>query len=298
MNDIRKVCVLGAGKMGCRIALLSGVHGYDAAVYDVSTEALQRGPEQQKMMAAPLVSQGVFSQSDVASGLRRVVFTSDANLAAENADLLSESIPEVLELKRKIHAQFDKLCPPKTIMTTNTSSLLVSEIEDVVLRGDKFAALHFSRVGSVVDIMRGPRTSPETVEILRRFALSLGETPIVLKKETDGYLCNTMTIALCQSALSLVIGGYADMEDVDRAWMAVRRSHVGPFGMLDNVGLDVILNIWEIQARRGRPGFKESADFIRPYVQRGDLGVKTGKGFYTYPDAAFMRPGFIKNIPR
>ncbi|MCJ7634541.1 3-hydroxyacyl-CoA dehydrogenase NAD-binding domain-containing protein [Candidatus Bathyarchaeota archaeon] len=147
----------------------------------------------------------------------RVVFTSDANLAAENADLLSESVPEVLELKRMVHTQFDKFCPPKTIMTTNTSSLLVSEIEDVVHRGDKFTALHFSRVGSVVDIMSGPRTSPETVEILKRFALSLGETPIMLKKETDRYLCNAMTIALCQSALSLVMGGYADMEDVDRA---------------------------------------------------------------------------------
>jgi 3-hydroxybutyryl-CoA dehydrogenase len=180
-------------------------------------------------------------------------------------------------------------------MTTNSSSLLVSEIEDVVKRGDKFAAMHFHGFGTVVDIMRGPHTSEATVELLKRFVRSLEEVPIVLKKEKDGYVHNTMYIALLQSAASLVIGGYTDIEDVDRSWMAVHRSMAGPFGMIDGVGLDVAMNVAEAQAQRGRGEvWQEMADFIRSYVKRGELGVKTGKGFYTYPNPSYQQPDFLK----
>jgi len=295
INEIKKVCVLGAGTMGCRISLECAVRGYQCVVYDISQEALQRAPERQKMMAAMQVFQGNVKQEEVEQGLARISFTTDPAKAAANADLLSESVPEVLKLKREVHAQFDQLCPPKTIMTTNSSSLLVSEIEDAVQRGDRFAAMHFHGFGSVVDLVRGPRTSDKSMDILKCFAKSLGEVPIILKKEKDGYLHNTMYIALLQSAVSLAVGGYGDIEDIDRSWIAVHKSQVGPFGMMDGVGLDVALNVAEAQARRRRiKGFKEMADFLRSYVEKGELGVKTGKGFYTYPDAAYLRPDFLK----
>jgi len=294
IDEVRKVCIVGAGRMGCVIALQCAVSGYETAVFDISEEALQRAPARQKGIAEGLVALGALSQSEVDAGLARIILTTDPGQAAEDADLLSESVPEVLELKRKVHAQFDQLCPPQTIMTTNTSSLLVSEIEGSVRRGDRFAALHFHGLRTVVDIMRGPRTSPETVAILQRFARSLGQVPIVLKKEKDGYVHNTMYIALLQSAASLVLGGYADMEDVDRSWMTVHRSAVGPFGMMDGVGLDVAMNVAEAQAHRGRgEAWQQMADFLRPYVERGDLGVQTGKGFYTYPNPAFQQAGFL-----
>lgn len=294
IDEVRKVCIVGAGRMGCVIALQCAVSGYETAVFDVSEEALQRAPARQKGMAEGLVALGMLSQSEVDAGLARIILTMDPGQAAEDADLLSESVPEVLELKREVHAQFDQLCPPQTIMTTNTSSLLVSEIEGSVRRGDRFAALHFHGLRTVVDIMRGRRTSPETVAILQRFARSLGQVPIVLKKEKDGYVHNTMYIALLQSAASLVLGGYADMEDVDRSWMTVHRSVAGPFGMMDGVGLDVAMNVAEAQAHRGKgEAWQQMADFLRPYVERGDLGVQTGKGFYTYPDPAFQQPGFL-----
>ncbi len=294
IDEVRKVCVVGAGTMGYLISLQCAVRGYDTVLFDISKEVLQQVPSRQKDKASRLVSQGALSQSEVDAGLARITFTTDPARAAENADLLSESVPEIIELKRKVHAQFDQLCPPHTILTTNTSSLLVSEIEGSVRRGDRFAALHFYRFGTIVDIMGGPRTSPETMEILKRFARSLGEVPIVLKKEKDGYLQNTMLFALFQAAILLVIDGYAKMEDVDRSWIAVQGYSMGPFGIMDQRGLDVYLNIAEALAHRRRgKAWKQIADFLRSYVERGDLGVKTGKGFYTYPDATFLRPGFI-----
>lgn len=294
IDEVKKVCVVGAGTMGCRISLQCAIRGYETTIYDVSEEAVQRAPARQKEMAERIVSLGGLRQEEVDSGLTRITFTTDPKKAAEKADLLSESVFEVTELKREVHAQFDKLCPPQTILTTNTSSLLVSDIEDAVSRGDKFAAMHFHGIGSLVDIMRGPRTSDETVDILKRFARSLGEVPMVMKKEKGGYLHNTMLGGLLGAAWELVIGGYASPQDVDRAYMLVTRNPIGPFGMMDAIGLNVIADAGSAtrsQVEEFPP--EQRGEFIRPYIERGELGIKTGKGFYTYPNPAYQQPEFL-----
>lgn len=294
IGEVKKVCVVGAGTMGCRISLQCAIRGYETTIYDVSEEAVQRAPARQKEMAERIVSLGGLRQEEVDSGLTRITFTTDPEKAAEKADLLSESVFEVTELKREVHAQFDKLCPPQTILTTNTSSLLVSDIEDAVSRGDKFAAMHFHGIGSLVDIMRGPRTSDETVDILKRFARSLGEVPMVMKKEKGGYLHNTMLGGLLGAAWELVIGGYASPQDVDRAYMLVTRNPIGPFGMMDAIGLNVIADAGSAtrsQVEEFPP--EQRGEFIRPYIERGELGIKTGKGFYTYPNPAYQQPEFL-----
>ncbi len=296
IDEVKKVCVVGAGTMGCRISLMCAVRGYETTVYDVSEEAVQRAPARQKEMAERMVTLGGIKQDEVDSGLTRITFTTDPEKAAANTDLLSESVFEVTELKREVHAQFDKLCPPHTILTTNTSSLLVSDIEDVVSRGDKFAAMHFhGGLGSLVDIMRGPRTSDETVDILKRFTRSLGEVPMVMKKEKGGYLYNTLLGGLLRAAWELVVGGYAEPQDVDRAYMLVTRNPVGPFGIMDAIGLNVIADAGSATRSQAEEFFPEQhGEFIRPYIERGELGIKTGKGFYTYPNPAYQQPEFLK----
>ena len=297
IDEVKKVCILGAGTMGIDISLTCAGRGYEAAVYEVSEEALRRAPTRQKERLATLASVGAISQSEqgqMEAGLLRISFTADAEKAAENADLLIEAVPEDIPLKRKVHAQFEKLLPAHAIMTTNTSSLLVSDIEDAISRGDKFAALHFHGVQALVDIMRGPRTSPETVGVLERFTRSLGRVPMVMKKERRGYVHNTLLGGLLRAALELVLGGYADVQDVDRAYMLVTGLPYGPFGMMDGIGLDIIVQV----ASSGMNVTEELdpqqvIDFWRPYVERGELGVKTGKGFYTYPNPAFRQPDFL-----
>jgi 3-hydroxyacyl-CoA dehydrogenase len=295
IDEVKKVCVIGAGTMGSRISLICAVHGYDTTVYDVSEEAIQRAPARHKEMAVRMIELGGRSQSEIDAGLTHLTFTTDPEKAAGNADLISESVFEQVELKRKVHAQFDQLCPPHTIFTTNTSSLLVSGIEDAVQRGDKFAAMHFhGGLGSLVDIMRGPRTSDETVEILKRFARSLGEVPMVMKREKGGYLYNTLLGGLLRAAWELVIGGYAEPQDVDRAYMLVTKNAIGPFGMMDAIGLNVIADAGSAM----RPEVEEfapeqRAEMLRPLIEKGELGIKTGKGFYTYPNPSYQQPGFL-----
>jgi len=295
IDEIKKVCVAGAGTMGSRISLMCAVRGYETTVYDTSEEALQRAPQRQKEMVERMIMMGGLKQEEVDGGLKLITFTADPEKAAEKADLVSESVFEVVELKRKVHAQFDQLCPPNTILTTNTSSLLVSDIEDAVGRGDKFAAMHFhGGLGSLVDIMRGPRTSDETVDILKRFARSIGEVPMVMKKEKGGYLYNTILGGILGAAWELVLGGYAEPEDVDRAYMLVTRQAAGPFGIMDAIGLNVIMDAASGGGLESEEfALKQAADYLRPYIERGDLGMKTGKGFYSYPDPAYQQPEFL-----
>lgn len=294
IDEIKKVCFVGAGTMGSANSLVCGMAGYEAVVYDLSQEALERVPLRQEMIAVRLVEERGFDKGVINAGMERVRTVSDPEEAVENADLLSESVPERVELKRKVHKQFDELCPQHTIMTTNTSSLPVSDIEDVVRRGDKFAAMHFHGPVTLVDIMKGPRTSSRTVDILKKYVRSTGQVALVLKKEKPGYLHNTMFIGLLKTGALLVADGFADKEDVDRSWMIMHQSRSGPFGMMDGVGLDVVLDVLEEDYKRtGDTESKKIVDFLRPHVERGELGIKAGKGFYTYPDAPWTKPEFL-----
>jgi 3-hydroxybutyryl-CoA dehydrogenase len=295
IDEVNKVCFVGGGTMGCANSLVAAIAGYEAVVYDADQEALKRVPERQREIGALILERGLLNQGLIDAGLARITLISDPGEAAAGADLLSESVPERAELKREVHRHFDELCPPHTIMTTNTSSLLVTEIEDAVGRRDRFAAMHFHGISKLVDIVGGPKTSKEIIDTLRRFVRSLGGVPIVLKKEKDGYLHNTMFINLLKTGALLVIDGYSNKEDVDRSWMLVHQSVAGPFGMMDAVGLNVVLEVAEAQAKHyGGEEYKKMAEFIRPYVERGELGRKTGKGFYTYPDPIFEKPEFLQ----
>jgi len=295
IDEIRKVCFIGAGIMGCWNSLVIAAGGYDAVVYDVSEEMISTAPERQRKQKKIAVRMGILNAETADAALQRIRFTTNAEDAVDNADLLSESIPEKLELKRSIHKKFDLLCPEKTIITTNTSSLLVSEIEDAVKRRDKFAALHFHLYGRLVDIVGGPKTDAKVIETLKRFTQSIGQTPVIHTAEKDGYLWNTLLILNHKNAILLVADGYGTVENVDRSVMAAGYSSFGPFVELDSVGLDLARDVFQAKYERGKdPEFKRAIDFLDGYIKKGHLGIKTGKGFYTYPNPAWQHPDFLK----
>jgi 3-hydroxybutyryl-CoA dehydrogenase len=300
IKEIETVCFVGAGTMGCANSLVAAVSGYNAVLYDIAEESLGRVVATHAEMGAYLVGTGYCSADDLVAAAARVTCVGDLAEATSNADLVSESVIEELSVKRKVHGELDRLCPAKTILTTNTSSMLVSDIEDVVKRGDRFAALH-SHLGSpLVDIVGGPRTSAKTIDILTRYVLSNKGVPLVLKKESRGYILNALIGPVVTAALLLVIEGVASKEDVDRAWMLRHRAPMGPFGMMDLFGLNVVYDGW--QHRPSDP----VTDLVRPkiteflggYVQCGALGQKSGNGFYDYPNPAFEQPGFLEDTSK
>lgn len=294
IDEIQNICFVGAGTMGCFNSLVSALAGYDVTLYDVSGDTLKRVSERHQLLGGAMVEKWDISREKLESGFARVKTTADPAEAAGSADLLSESVFERVPLKREIHEQFDRLCPPKTIMTTNTSTLLVSQIEDAVARGDRFAALHFHLMATLVDIVPGPRTDPKTIDVLQRFARSIGQIPIVSNRENRGYLHNAMLVDWLKAGIRLVAEGIADFQDVDRSWMIVHQDS-GPFAVMDGVGLNVAFDIIDGEYQEtGDVGLKKMADLLRPYIERGELGMKSGKGFYSYPEPEFLQPGFLQ----
>lgn len=297
LDQIRNILIIGAGTMGQQIGLQCAVYGYNVTLFDVKPEALEPAQAQIKNYADQLVAAGRLSQLAAIDVLARIRTGSDPAAAAANADLVSESVPEDPELKGRVFAQFHALCPPHTIFTTNTSSLIPSIFAAATGRPAQFAALHFHQTvwdSPVADVMPHPGTAPEVVELLVGFAGSIGQIPIVLNKENHGYVFNTMLNALNGAALTLASKGVTSIENIDRAWMAVMKTGIGPMGILDVVGLDTAWHITEYWAKTlQEPQLRANADFLKDYVDRGQLGVKSGQGFYSYPNPAYAQPNFL-----
>jgi 3-hydroxybutyryl-CoA dehydrogenase len=273
------------------------MHGCDVTVHDISADRLRAARARIEEYAAQLVGRQRLTEEASGTALSRVRFDVRPEAAAD-ADLLSESVPEDPDLKGRVFAQFNAICPPRTIFTTDTSTLLPSMFASATGRPALFAAFHFHTYvwdSNLVDVMPHPGTSPEVVELLRKFARRIGQVPLVLKKESPGYVMNAILGVINDKAFRLVQDGVASVEDVDRAVMIVMRQPSGPFGSLDVVGLDTVWHVMQSNARiSGDAAAQADADrFKAKYIDKGWLGVKSGRGFYTYPDPAYARPGFL-----
>lgn len=295
MSGIKKVCFVGAGSMGCFNSLLAAMAGYEAVLYDIANETLEKVPEQHQQMATMMIAHGLCTPELFEDAKTRISVCNSLEQIAANVDLVSESIAESLEAKRALHARLETIFPPTTIITTNTSALLVSDIESALTSGAQFAALH-SHLGSpLIDIVAGPRTTPEIVKRLEQYVLSLQCVPLVLKKEHPGYVLNAMLGSVLGTSMALVIHKLASIQAVDMAWMTTRQSATGPFGMMDFFGLNVIHDSWRYKepSTPELVSFKSSVvEFLQPYIDGNNLGVKSGQGFYHYPNAEFQHEGF------
>jgi 3-hydroxybutyryl-CoA dehydrogenase len=295
LDEIKKILYVGAGTMGCYNSLVSTLAGYDVILYDISPDALAASIQRQKALIPRLVELQRGDEKTIEAAIGNIFRTTDLVKATGNADLLSESVFEQMELKRKVHRELDRLLPPHTIMTTNTSSLPISEMEDVVRRGDKFAAMHYHPPSPLVDLMAGPRTSDWTMAILKRFTLSQGQIFVEMKKERPGYIHNAMFGRLLGSAMFLASMGLGAVEDIDRAWMISQNAKTGPFGMMDHVGLNVVYDATRANLERNG-GIEEMQKLILglldPLIDHGHLGIKTGRGFYNYPNPVFTQSKF------
>lgn len=285
IDDVRKVLLLGAGTMGQQISVPCSLAGYDVVIYDINEDALTKAVERIQKILSGFVLLEKCTQEQAEVALQRISITIDPQYAAQDADIISESVPEKLDLKVKVYSQFNQLCPQRTIFTTNTSTFLPSMFAEATGRPDRFLALHYHDVNvtNVVDIMPHPGTSKESIQLVKDFALKTGQLPIMMEKEHSGYVFNYMLGALLSAALALKTKNVASIEDIDRAWMGVTHMAAGPFALMDGIGLDTMLSVTEYLAEKNNDKYvRKHAQFIRSYVEKGHLGKKTKKGFYDY----------------
>jgi 3-hydroxybutyryl-CoA dehydrogenase len=297
MEHIESVCLCGAGFLGWQISLQCGSRGVPVRLFDISKEALKRASDNIQHELGTWTSEEKITPKEVEATLSRVSFHSDLAEAVEGVDLVIEAIPERLDLKREVFAQLDAVCDDETILATNSSSIRISKIEDVTERHDRVLNTHFYNTPwkrSIVELMRGTGTSDETLESVRRFMISIGITPLMVLRESTGFIYNRVWRAIKRECLHLVDQGVARFEDVDRAWMTLYDTPYGPFGMMDRVGLDVVRDIEMVYYEESGMERDAPPKMLLEMIERGELGLKTGKGFYTYPDPAYLEPGFLK----
>jgi 3-hydroxybutyryl-CoA dehydrogenase len=297
MEPIESVCLCGAGFLGWQISLQCASHGTPVRLFDISMGALEKASEHIHHELKIWTREDKIATEDVEAILSRVSFHNDLAEAVKGVDLVIEAVPERLDLKREVFAQLDNVCDDATILATNSSSIRISKIEDATGRLDRVLNTHFYNTPwrrSMVELMRGTGTSDETLERVRLFMVSIEITPLMVLTESTGFIFNRVWRAIKRECLHLVDQGVASFQDVDRAWMILYETPYGPFGMMDRVGLDVVRDIEMVYYEESGAERDAPPKMLLEKIERGELGLKTRKGFYSYPDPAYLEPGFLK----
>ena len=293
-----KITTAGAGTMGSQVAWQMAFHGKQVIVYDAIPAGLENGKAFHQAYAEHFIQQRGATQEQIDDTFGRLAYTTDLAAAVSDADLISESVPESVSIKESFWREASKHAPARTVFTTNSSTLPPSELVGFVDRPQQFLALHFA-IGvwdsNIGEVMGHPGTDLAVFDGVLEFADEIGLVPIPIRKEQSGYVINSLLVPWCTAALELLVRGISDIESIDRTWMITLRTGMGPFGMMDRMGLGVVYHVAKLLGET-TPNTQalESARYLdEHFIQEGHLGVASGQGFYSYPNPAFEQPGFI-----
>ena len=294
---IKKISVIGLGTLGTQIAIQAASYGCEVRGYDQDPEIFQKTIQKVKAMMKFLGKGPTLPAEEWEKSASKVKVMKGLDEALKDADLVIEAVPENLELKKKVWAQLDSLAPKGALLATNSSSIPVSRIESATGRPEKCLNIHFYQPGigmNIVDVMGGTKTSPEAIEAAKQFVRSIGCIPLGVKKEILGFCFNSVWRAIKKQTLYMWGNGFVDFQDIDRAWMVFAGTKQGPFGLMDLVGLDVVYDIEMSYYNESKDPQDIPPKAFKEMIDRKELGVKTGKGFYTYPNPEYTKPDFLK----
>ena len=281
MTSERTLAVVGAGTMGGQIAYQAALHGWDARLIGRREERLQAARSEASKLLRRRVEKGRLDHDECEAALARVVLTTDLDHVTE-ASVVIESVAEDRDAKRAVIGDIaERLCDD-AILGTNSSTMPSSMLADRVLDASRLLNVHFFNpplVMALVEVVQGPHTSEDSTRRALEFARSIGKTPVLVARETYGFIANRILFIALQEAMRLVQDGYVSIDDCDLAVHQALGWPLGPFALADLVGLDVVEAILDEGARQTGDPRWEPLPLLRDRVQRGELGRKTGQGF-------------------
>lgn len=285
IDDVKNICVVGAGNMGHQISLHCAIMGFNTTCTDVSEAVLAKAEAFVDNYLAGRVKKEKLTAEQAEAARARIRFTPDLADAAKDADYVIEAVLEVLDLKRKIFADLDKIAPAHAILATNSSAIVSSKIADATRRPDKVVNLHFfnpALVMKLVEVVQGPHVSDETVKISMDLCERLRKVAVHVKKEVKGFLLNRIFFAIFKEAFWLLDMDVASIEDIDKACVFGAGHPMGPFTLNDLTGIDLAYTMdMETFRETGDPADLPSPSLVERYV-KGHYGQKTGRGWYDY----------------
>lgn len=280
----QRVAVIGAGLMGSGIAQVSATAGLDVVVRDVTDAALQRGRSAIEKSLGRFAEKGRISSDDAAAALARIEFTTDLD-AVSSAEIVVEAAFEDLTVKSELFRSLDAVCGPDAVLASNTSAIPITQIAAVTQRPESVVGTHFFSpvpMMALCELVRGYKTSDETLARARSFAEQVGKTCIVVNRDVAGFVTTRLIAALANEAVRLLESGVATAEDIDTACKLGFGHAMGPLATLDLTGVDIMRNATANIYRDTRDGKFAPPELLSRMVVAGDLGRKTGKGFYDY----------------
>jgi 3-hydroxybutyryl-CoA dehydrogenase len=290
MSEIREVGILGAGLMGSGIAEICAKAGYETIVREVDAAALEKGKRRIESSLSKAIERGKLTAGDGEAIRKRLLFSSSLE-GFSSVDLVIEAIVENLEAKREVFKALDGLCAPHAIFCSNTSSLTITEMATGTTRPDRFAGLHFFNpvpVMKLVEVVRALGTSDETIARVTTFARSLGKEPIAAR-DNSGFVVNRLLVPFLLDAIRAHEQGVGSLDDIDTGMKLGCAHPMGPFELLDYVGLDTVYAISEIMFTEYREARFAPPPLLKRMVLAGRFGRKTGRGFFEYDEKGNRR---------
>ena len=285
IENIKHILVIGAGAMGSQIGMVAALAGYRVTIQDIAEDMLAQAKDQLTARLQANVAKGRTSQQDADAALGRLTFSTDLPAAAADADFVIEAATERLELKQHIFTQLGELTPAHAILATNSSTLGSSKIAEASGRPEQVCNMHFfnpALVMKCVEVVRNEATSQATVDTTLELARRFGKEPVLINREIPGFVANRLMGAIQKEALALHAAGIATLEDIDTTAKTALGHPMGPFELMDMVGLDVIDFIAQATYAETNNDADRPDPAITDLVTQGRLGRKTGHGWYDY----------------
>ena len=287
LDDIQQIAIIGAGLMGHGIAQEFAFAGYQVHLHDVSTAHVEAGIARIRDNLQMFVENDLAQPAQVDETLNRIHGSDQLETVGCTADFVIEAVVENLPLKQEVFRQLDTVCPPHTILASNTTAQMPSQIGALTQRQHKILNTHYFNppyLIPLVELIRSPNTSDETLQVTYELMVKIGKTPAIIQKEVPGFVGPRLQAALIREAFSIVERGIATAEDVDlvvRNSFGRRLSVAGPFQVFELAGWDLVLAAFE-ELYKDLNDSKEINPLLREMVEKNELGVKSGKGFYEW----------------